>query len=400
MLANLFEKRNLDSVASVLEYAERNRGVANASGINVTPQAAFGHPSVWACIWLLTHSVSTLPIDFYRNVKVTGATTKQPVDTPSLFISPSPNTLPDAWIEQIMVSLLLRGNAYGIITARDGQGKPSSIELLNPDVVNVYRKEGRGWIYEVNKKEVPSDQIWHVPAYLAPGSIVGMSPIAYAAQTIGLGIQAERFGAQFFADGGHPSALLKTDQRINQQQAQEIKTKFLNATQNSREPAVMGLGLTYEAIQIAPEESQFIEAIGANDARIAQFFGVPPEMIGVTPAHKSSITYANREQRALDFVTFGLQFWIQRLESSFNTLTPRGQYCKFNVDALLRADLITRYTAHEIALQNEFETKDEVRALEDLAPLTDEQKKEQADARQTQPTNTGTAPSAEPAPTN
>lgn len=393
MLAKLFENRSLDSVAEVLDYADRQRGVSNASGIAITPNSAFGHPSVWACVWLLSHSVSMLPIDFYRNVADGDTTVKRPVSTPSLFAKPNADIEIDAWVEQIMVSLLLRGNAYGLITSRDSQGSAKSIDILNPDLVTVRRERGRGWVYTVDKTEVSADSLLHIPGYLAPGSIVGLSPIGYAAQTIGLGIQAERFGAQFFADGGHPSALLKSDQRINKQQADEIKAKFVNATRDNREPAVLGSGLVYEAIQVAPNESQFLEAIGANDIRVSQFFGVPPEMIGVTPAHKSAVTYANREQRAIDFVTFSLAFWLKRLETGFNTLTPRGQYCKLNVDALIRADIQTRYAAHAISISNKFGTPNEARALEDLPPLTEDQKNELADANsgQAQPTDTGSA---------
>ena len=46
---------------------------------------------------------------------------------------------------------------------------------------------------------------------------------------------------------------------------------------------------------------------------------------------------------------------------------------KFNLDASARADLKTRYEAHQIAIQSDFKTVDEVRALEELPPLTDAQ---------------------------
>jgi phage portal protein BeeE len=62
-----------------------------------------------------------------------------------------------------------------------------------------------------------------------------------------------------------------------------------------------------------------------------------------------------------------------RFEQAFSDLLPRGQVAKFNVDAFLRADTLTRYQAHEIGLRSGFLTTDEARALEDLQPMTGEQ---------------------------
>jgi phage portal protein BeeE len=89
-----------------------------------------------------------------------------------------------------------------------------------------------------------------------------------------------------------------------------------------------------------------------------------------------SMTYANVEQQSLNLVTYTLRPYLTKLESAFSLMLPRPQYVRFNLDALLRADLKTRYEAHQIALASKFKTPDEVRDLEELPPLTDEQKAE------------------------
>ncbi|MGH3097878.1 MAG: phage portal protein [Streptosporangiales bacterium] len=80
-------------------------------------------------------------------------------------------------------------------------------------------------------------------------------------------------------------------------------------------------------------------------------------------------TYANVEQQSIEFVQFTLMPWLTKLESHLSGLLPRGQYVKFNVDALIRPDAATRYanykTARDIGLKN----IDEIRAMEDLPPL-------------------------------
>ena len=61
--------------------------------------------------------------------------------------------------------------------------------------------------------------------------------------------------------------------------------------------------------------------------------------------------------------------WVSRIEQKLTDYIPRGQYAKFNLDALLRPDTKTRYEAHKIALDGGFLTVDEVREIEDLDPM-------------------------------
>jgi hypothetical protein len=62
---------------------------------------------------------------------------------------------------------------------------------------------------------------------------------------------------------------------------------------------------------------------------------------------------------------------VIRLETALSEFVPRGQYIKLGVDSLLRADLKTRYNAHAVALRSGFKSVNEIRALEDLAPIDD-----------------------------
>jgi phage portal protein BeeE len=84
-----------------------------------------------------------------------------------------------------------------------------------------------------------------------------------------------------------------------------------------------------------------------------------------------SLTYANVEQRDLDFLKYGVGPKITRLESALTGLLPRGQYVKFNTGALLRTDLKTRYESYALALAGPqpWLTVDEVRDLEDREPI-------------------------------
>jgi HK97 family phage portal protein len=320
--------------------------------------------SVWACVSLLTDLVSTLPIDTYR---AQGAA-RVALPTPALLAAPSATVSPITWRRQVMASLLLRGNAYGLIARRDRMNYPTQIEIVAPDSVQVTTNSDGTLTYRVNGITLNPQNVWHLAAYVMPGSPIGLSPIQYAAQSIGLGLDAEEFGAEWFANGAHPSSVLSTDQEVTEAKAKIIKERFRQAA-SSREPVVLSYGVRYEPIQIAPNESQFLETTRANVATIARYFRVPPEMIGGEAGN--SLTYANVEQRAMDLLTYTVGPWVARLDEAFSALLPSSNYVRHNVDALLRVDLKSRYDAHGLALRTGWKSVNEVRALEDLAPIAD-----------------------------
>jgi HK97 family phage portal protein len=131
--------------------------------------------------------------------------------------------------------------------------------------------------------------------------------------------------------------------------------------------AVLGSGAKFQPVTIAPEEAQFVETQKANVSTIARFFGVPPEMVGGETA--GHMAYSSPEQRSTDLLVYSVRPWLHRVERAVSALLPRTQEAKFNAGGMVRATLLDRYQAHEIALRAGFLTVNEVRELEDRPPL-------------------------------
>jgi HK97 family phage portal protein len=183
----------------------------------------------------------------------------------------------------------------------------------------------------------------------------------------------QEFAYGFFRDGAHPSSILTSDEEFTQDQARSIKERFVAAVQG-REPSILTGGMKYQPIQVAPNESQFLETQKYNVAQIARIFGVPPEMIAAEAGN--SMTYANVEQRSLDFLTYSVQPWLTRIETSLAKLLPGRKHVRFDTSVLLRTDLETRLKATAIGIASHQLLPDEARAMSDLPPMTPEQKAE------------------------
>jgi len=324
--------------------------------------------AVWACVRLLADTVSMMPLTAYTYRD--GIRT--PIPDPPLLVQPSADSSMPDFMYQLMVSALLRGNTYGRIVRRDQLGYPMQIELASPDSVSmrVDRQTGKN-AYIFGGVQIANEDVFHFKAYRFPGANQGLSPIQYARRSVATDLAVSDFAYGFFRDGAHPSSVLSTDQPINQEQALTIKERFLSAVKG-REPAILGAGIKYQQIQISPEESQFLATQKYGTAEIARVFGVPPEMIAAEAGN--SMTYANVEQRSIDFLTYSVQSWLTRIEAAFRPLLPGAKHARFDTSVLLRTDLETRMKATAIGIASKQLTPDEARAMNDLPPLTDDQK--------------------------
>jgi HK97 family phage portal protein len=147
-----------------------------------------------------------------------------------------------------------------------------------------------------------------------------------------------------------------------------VKQQFI-ATVSASEPFVTGSDWDLEAIDLPAGEATFLQAIKATATQVAAIYRVPPEDIGGETSG-SSLTYKSLEQDMARFNTRTMRPIATRWESVLSPyLQPSAEYVRANLDAGVRADLKTRYEAHEIALRAGFLTKDEVRALEERPPL-------------------------------
>lgn len=354
------------SLSDLLAQRDGRFGASNYSGVYVNHESALQNAAVYACIRLLVDTISTLPVDAVRK---RGDIREPLAEQPRVVTSPSAILTRPEFIGQLVHSAATRGNAYGVVVDRDAMGFATQVELRSASDVLVTRVGKTGPpIYRFDNRVVPNEDVLHVRGLMAPGAVVGLSAVDIARNAIGLGLAAEKYGTQWFGDGAHPSAVLESEQKIpDENTANVIKRRFMNAVRG-REPVVLGHGLKYTSVQSEPEKSQLHETQRWAVEQACRFFGVPPEMIGAASSG-SSVTYANREQRALDFVTFGLTPWLVRIEQPWSALLPRGQFVRFNVDALLRSDTKARYESHAIAVRTGWRSINEIRALEDERPI-------------------------------
>lgn len=347
------------------------RGLAGRGHRHVGWSGALSIPAVWSACRLRANVIASLPVQVFRDRD--GLPQRVPGSAvPGVLTQPSAVFDMVSWLHASQLSLDLRGNAYGRILSRDPNTYlPTQIELVHPDDVQVDTDNAGQLRYRFGGRTVPTFDVWHERQNESPGSDVGMSPITAAAQALGVNLSAEDYGSGFYDEALTASGLLSSDAPIDEAQARIVKARVLSV-QSGREPLVLGGNWSYKPLTVSPADAMYLDVLQYGATDVARLFDVPGEMIEANTSG-SSITYANREQRVQDLLAFRLGPAIARRERALTRLTVRGQYVKLNTGALLRGDLMTRYKSYEVGLRNGFLGLDEVRALEEREPLTEQQ---------------------------
>lgn len=357
----------------------------------VTTERALSLSTIYRGIQIHATAACQLSIGVERSGEI--------IDTPQLVQQPDIDETRSAFIEYTIVSLYVDGNAFWRVT-RSPAGQVVNLTALNPHEVSVNVEYDRNNVETITYgwrglKLTPRD-IRHLQLLRVPGLRRGLGPIQAAQIEVRGALDARDYGAMWLTDSNMPDGVLSTDQELAPGDAKKYKRVWYNRNPETgakeadapdeaigERLRVLGKGLSYTPLLLKPSDVQFLETQQYSTIQMARLIGAPASIMLVA-VEGSSETYSNVEQEWIGYVRFSLMKSLREIEEAFTSLLPRGQKARFKVDALLRSDTKTRYEAHGMSLdpQKGWATQDEVRALEGMAPLTDEQRAE-LDARKT-----------------
>jgi HK97 family phage portal protein len=356
-------------------------GQKTKSGSAVSNLNAIQLSVVWACIKILSEDSASLPLHLYRRRKGGGKDRAWADDRYALLHdTPNPEMTAMSFREAYAAHLISWGNGFAEIEYTRGRvKKPVALWPITPNRVIVKRDEKKRIIYKISMAGtgnadlvLPKENILHTPGLSFDG-LVGYPPIMSHAETVGFGMSLEEFGAKYFGEGTHPSAIVTHPGHLKDSKVvRDALNIVYSGLDNSQRLMLFEDGMTFSPISIKPEEAQFLETRKYTNVDIGtRIFRLPPQMYG---EYDKASTYASAEQFAIDYVTKTLRSWLVRLEQSYNMalLDPseRGVYFyEHNIEGLLRGDILSRFQAHVLGKRNGFLNADEIRDIENLNPI-------------------------------
>lgn len=375
-LFGLFERRGLESPAQPLTSAallETLGGVPGDAGVPVTERNSLTMPAVWRAVSVISNVSSALPLHTYTaGTKVKAAST--------LLDDPHPEFTPaDLW-RLAYTHRCLWGNGY-IQKVRSPAGQVRELWPITPDRVRVGRVKSTdllpgGKLFRVTddwgtEHVLTSREIMHIPG-LGYDGITGCSPIRAASQGVGLAMAAERSAARLFGSGNMLGGILQTEQRLDPEQAEQLKTRWqakMRGYQNAHEVAVLDSGASFQTVTMPNKDAQFLESREFQVVEIARMFGVPLFLLMETA--KSTSWGTGLEQQAQGFVTFDLApTWLTPTEQRITKeLLPANQYAKYALGGLLRGDSAARASFYRAMRDVGAFSANDILDLEDRPPL-------------------------------
>lgn len=367
-----FEQRAVD-YQTVFEAGD-DIAFGNLSATNINSDTVFQVNAVFSAISLIADTISTLPLDCYVRENEARMLFRP---KPSWVEQPDVDIPREAFYSAVITSLLLEGNAF-IRVYSNPRGEVVNLVVLNPLQVEIKRNGLGRLMFRVEGEDKPlsTDEIVFIPDVVRAGDIRGVSRVKALKENFGLAMALEKFAASFYGTGTNLSGIIEFPGNLSAEQAKQLASGFDNRHRGWRKghrTGVLSGGATFKPTQIDPQQSQAVESRHLAVEDIARAFNVPPHLLALPGTN----SYASVEQTNLAWVTHGLRPVITKIESALSPLLrryPNGEmaFLKFNLDGLLRADIQARMSAYSTGLQSGFLTINDVRRLEDLAPMTDE----------------------------
>lgn len=296
-----------------------------------------------------------------------------PVALPKWLKKPNANQTAYEFKESLAQSLLYYGNAY---IYKLGKGRAvKELHILHPHNVIVDPLDGFGrkqFIVQTAQGQqiFSQSEILHIKMYAGPEDLYGYSPVQRAQQLVCRSASAEDYATDLYDSNLNLKVVIETPADLKVEQAERVRDSFAathSTKANGPAVAVLGGGATLKPVTLTPQEAQFVESEKWNAQVFATLLNVPLFMVD---ASAGSWAGTGLEVMNLFYEQRTLQPFTKRIEEALSEfLLPDSQYVKFNLDAILRSSTNERYNAHTKAIASGWKTRNEVRALEGLAPL-------------------------------
>ena len=351
-------------------------GSSNA-GKAVNVKTAIQMSTVYACVRVIAETIASLPLGVYEETdKGSVKATKHPLYR-LLHDEPNPEMTSFVMREVMLSHLLLWGNSYSQII-RTGRNQVVQLYTLLPDHMEVDRDSSGNLTYAYTTSTgsrviLRPDEVLHIPG-LGFDGVMGYSPIALERNAIGLGLAAEEYGSQFFSNGARPSGILTHPNTVKDpKRLRESWNAAYGGSSNSGKVAILEEGMHFETITMPNNEAQFLETRKFQVSEICRIYRVPPHLVG----DLERATFSNIEHQSISFAVHTIRPWLVRIEQAMNRALfsdkEKGRFfVQFNIDGLMRGDYKSRMEGYAIARQNGWMSANDIRSLENLNPIPDE----------------------------
>jgi hypothetical protein len=271
---------------------------------------------------------------------------------PALLVEPDPTEDREDTIHKMVQALWWGGNAPTSIAPA---GPLTTLHVLNPLTVGwvpdaLDDTVVRYWLIDGVPTSIDRVKNWKMNDDPRKGPL-GRSPFVAASQALDLYGWAYRYLLDYFAQGGNPSLVLRSNRplattpvaedtaTVKRTEAQIAQDAWVGARQAYR-PAVLDPQWTLEQGPAPQDLEQTIAVLQFAAQEVGRLTNVPPSIANLVAG--GSLTYSTTSEELRRWLLLGLgPTWLRRIERGFTRLLgdPRIE-AQFDQDSLTRFDVL------------------------------------------------------------
>ena len=359
-------------------------GRLTASGLTISPQNALRVAACWIAVTLLSDEVASLT----RRIVRRDDRTRRPLQPPQLramWGDPNPDQTDFDIVSSEIMSLTLHGGLFEMLAWTDA-GDLGQRWVLPPESCRLSRRDdggldlhvtGMGTLENPYGDPRARPEFMMIPLYSLPGRLGFVSPVAYAAELLGLSAQYGQTAARLAGEGFNPAAVLTADEFVDDAEAESIARRLERHSGNrtGRIAVVGGKDLKLEKWTMSLADAQFIEQYDEVFHLLLAIWRVPPTAAGMVDKPSTWGSGIAEFSRGLE--RFTLRPLTRRLDGGYErymtrVVDPRLQH-KHVFDSMLSADPKDRAEIQRTRVQWGLTSVERVLAQEDEPPFDDDE---------------------------
>ncbi len=331
---------------------------------------------VFAAVNAIAQRVAGLPLKLYSQEGAGPEVASHPAL--DLLARPNPLMTRRQLRFTLVTHLELTGMAF-LLMVDNALGRPAELwPLLPSDLIEIAigpdtRQPITGFVFSGPKGErltYGSGEVIYL-RHPSPASLVyGASPIEAAAHAFDIDLAVRIYQRNFFRNAARPEVVLQTDQRLTEEEARRLLTRWNQKHQGLAhvfEPTLLDNGLKAQPLTYSAKDFEFMALAGWTQDNLLAAFGVPAAKLGL-------VKDVNRANAAAVDVTFNSECVRPRLdliEDALNTFLLRryGGGLAFRHDNPVPGDRAQEHRQAMERLDRGVLTINEVRAGLGLAPV-------------------------------
>jgi len=338
-----------------------------------------GSAMVEACVSAYAQTVAMCPGDHWRKLPNGGRERVSSSDLSRILRKPNDYQSISDFLLNLTRRLYTLGEAFAVVI-RNNRGEVSEIHLMRNG--HPYVGQDGAVFYSLSGNEVverqydfsapiPSRDVLHVRLHTPRHPLKGESPILAATLDLAMSGAALNQQVAFYLNQARPSFMLETDEKLNAQQAEDLRARWNEQTQGDKAGGtpILSWGLKAKPVSVSAQDGQLAEMMRMTDQNVALAFRVPLQVLGL-----GGTTFASTELLMQSWIASGLGFALNHIEEAFGQMFRlRGvpyEYVEFDTRALLRSAYREQIEGLARGVISGIYSPDEARASVDLPAVS------------------------------